>query len=293
MPETKKEDKKDKEKDILSVARKQILDQRQTAVKRIIENADAKNKKDTGEWLYTGVEGLDELFEKGIPKGASILICGGPGSGKTIFCLQTLAWAASKGEKCLYMTFEEHPDRLKSHLRDFGWDPDELERNGTLKIERFSPFDVTRQVEAMLEQARGELLIDVKPMIFPPGFVPDRVAVDSLSAIASAFVGKEETYRIYIEQLFRIFEDVGATSFLISESTDVAKRLTVSGVEEFLADGVIVLYAIRHGTVRSNAIEILKLRGAGFQKRVVAMQIVPGKGIAVYPEQEMFAEIEY
>ncbi|MBI4016215.1 MAG: AAA family ATPase [Candidatus Aenigmarchaeota archaeon] len=288
----KKKQENPSDKSLLSAAQEQILDQRKKAVDKILQTIDAKKTDNSGEWVRTGIEGVDELLEKGIPKGASILVCGGPGSGKTIFCLQTLAYAASKGEKCLYMTFEEHPDRLKKHMLDFGWDPEELEKKGLLKIERFSPFDITRQVEAMLEQARGELLIDVKPMIFPKGFIPDRVAVDSLSAIASAFVGKEETYRIYIEQLFRIFEDVGATAFLISESTDVTKRLTVSGVEEFLADGVIVLYSIRHGTVRANAIEVLKLRGAGFQKRVVAMQIVPEKGIQVYPDQEMFTEIE-
>ncbi len=281
------EEKKKSEK---APVHQQIIDQRKTAVKHILESIDVE-KKTGGEWVRTGIEGLDELFEKGIPKGASVLVCGGPGSGKTIFCLQTLAYAASQGEKCLYMTFEESPERLKQHMRDFGWDADDLERKGMLKIQKFNPFDITRQVEAMLEEQRGELLIDVKPMLFPAGFIPERIAVDSLSAIASAFVGKEETYRIYIEQLFRIFQDINATSFMISESTDVVRRLTVSGVEEFLADGVIVLYTIRKGTMRANAVEVLKLRGAGFQKRVVAMSIVPGKGIAVYPEQEMFSEV--
>ena len=75
--------------------------------------------------------------------------------------------------------------------------------------------------------------------------------------------------------------------FLISESTDVANKLTSSGVEEFLADGVIVLYNIQRGTVRENAIEVLKLRGAKHQKKIVAMQITD-KGIVVYPEQEVF-----
>lgn len=231
-------------------------------------------------------------MEKGLPKGISTLVCGGPGSGKTIFCLQTMNYGASQGEKCLYMTFEESPERLKEHMKDFGWDPDKLIKQGNLIIKKYSPFEVTRQVEAMLEEAKGELLIDIKPILFPQGFKPDRIAVDSLSAIASAFIGKEETYRIYIEQLFRIFEQIGANSFLISESTDVATKLTASGVEEFLADGVFVFYNIKRGNIRELATEILKIRGAKFQKKIVALEIKSGEGIIVYPEQEVFGGVD-
>ncbi|MBI2147089.1 AAA family ATPase [Candidatus Woesearchaeota archaeon] len=243
-----------------------------------------------GGWIFTGIPGVDSLLDKGIPKGLSILVCGGPGSGKTIFCLQTAAYAASHGEKCLYLTFEESEDRLKNHMDDFGWEWKAMEKKGSLLIKRFSPFDITRQVEAMLEKARGELLIDVKPLLFPDWFVPDRIVVDSLSAIAAAFVGKEETYRIYVEQLFKLFEEIGATSFLISESTDVVHHLTASGVEEFLADGVIVMYNFKRGNVRENALEILKIRGAKFQKKIAAMQITSEDGIVVYPAQEVFSE---
>ena len=53
------------------------------------------------EYIRIGVPGFDELIEKGVPKGSSILISGGPGSGKTTFCLQSLVTAAKKGERCL------------------------------------------------------------------------------------------------------------------------------------------------------------------------------------------------
>ena len=62
------------------------------------------------------------------------------------------------------------------------------------------------------------------------------------------------------------------------------------GTEEFLADGVIVLYAIKQGNMRENAIEVLKLRGTKHQKKIVALKITD-KGIEVYPEQEVFDEI--
>lgn len=243
------------------------------------------------EWIWTGIPGFDSLLKTGIRKGSSILVCGGPGSGKTIFCLQTLAYAAAKDEKCFYMSFEESEEKLIEHMYDFGWNAEKLIARGKLKIKRFNPYDITRQVQAMLEMAKGELLIDMKPMLFPPDFIPDRIVVDSLSAIAAAFVGKNDTYRIYVEQLFRIFENAGATSFLISETAELPQKLTASGVEEFLADGVIVIYNLKHGNVRESAIECLKLRGASFKKKIVSMQIVEGLGAEVYPEQEVFTDI--
>jgi len=257
--------------------------------KMVVERAIEGKKR---EYIRTGIEGFDELFEHGIPKGSAVLIAGGAGSGKTILCLQILANAAKAGEKCLYMSFEESEKRLKQHMEDFGWNPRELEKKGRLIIKRMRSHDIARSVEALLAKERGELMIDIDPIILPEGFKPDRIVVDSLSAIASSFIGKERNYRSYVEQLFRYFEKLGATSFLITETEQVPKIFSPTGVEEFLADGVIVLYNIRKGNIRENAIEVLKLRGAKHVKRIVAMQIVDGKGIVVYPEQEVFTEIE-
>ena len=259
------------------------------AVQTEIKKSD-KEAEDTKEYIKTGIKGFDELFDKGIPKGNSVLIAGGAGSGKTIMCLQILAEAARRGEKCLYMSFEESEERLRRHMNDFGWSPEELEKKGSLLIKRFSIFDISRSMEALLAKKKGELLIDVKPVILPEGFRPDKVVVDSLTSIASAFVGND-TYRSYVEQLFRFFEEIGATSFLITETEQLPKIFSPTGVEEFLADGVVVLYNIRKGDIRESAIEVLKMRGAKHKKKIVAMQIT-SQGIEVYPEQEVFSGID-
>jgi len=266
---------------------KEILDQREDPHKKITKTEHVEKHTPKG-FIETGIPGFDELFEKGVPKGTSTLLCGGPGSGKTIMGLQMLNYAAQKGKKCIYMTFEENENKLKQHMEDFGWDPDKLENSGNLVIKRYDPFDITRSVEALLEKAKGELMVDISPVLFPEGFKPEMVIIDSLTAIASVFYGREETYRIYIEQLFRLLESIGATSFLITESTQIPVKITESGVEEFLADGVIILYNTKAGNVRESAIEILKMRGTSFQKKIVAMKIESDQGIVVYPEQEVF-----
>jgi KaiC/GvpD/RAD55 family RecA-like ATPase len=271
----------------------QILEQRKP-IKGVIGTSHEKTHKEIGKgkhFVKTGIEGFDELLDKGIPKGKAILVAGGAGSGKTIFCLQTIAHHASHGEKCFYMSFEESEEELREHMIDFGWNPKELEKKGNLRIQKFNPFDITRKVHGLLLKQKGELMIDIDPIIIPKDYKPDFFIIDSLTAIASAFVGKENSYRIYIEQLFSFIKKLGATSFLITETEQIPKIFSTTGVEEFLADGVVVFYNLKHGNVRENAIEILKLRGASHQKKIVAMQIT-GEGIVVYPEQEVFSEIE-
>jgi len=256
------------------------------------EGKEIEEKIDESKWIRTGIEGLDELLKKGVPRGSIILVIGGPGSGKTIFCLQTLYHTVQKGEKALYMSFEEEPDRLREHMCDFGWDPEKYEKEGLLKIKKYDPLKISKTVEALLEKAQGELKIDISPLFIEEDFKPDRVVVDSLTAVAAAFVGKEGYYRIYIEQFFNQFRENGITPFLITESQEFPKRLTKSGVEEFLADGAIILHTFRKGSHKERGIEIYKLRGSEFEEKIVAMQIVTGKGIVVYPTQEVFASEE-
>ena len=255
------------------------------------------------EWIKTGIPGFDELFEMGIPKGTNTLITGGPGTGKTIFCLQTLYNAARMGHDCLYATFEEAPWRLQRHMEQFGWDAKEVERkgdlwqfmvgdagkSGSLVIRRFDPFRITRSVEGLVKKAAGELSIKTRgiPEIIPATLTPHMIALDSLSALESAFAGKSENYRIYIEQLFRLFEEVGATTFLITESQEAPLQYSRTGVEEFLADGVFVLYNTKIRSQRVQAIEILKLRGAKHERKIVPMQITP-QGIAVFPSESIY-----
>ncbi|PIN87136.1 hypothetical protein COV19_01430 [Candidatus Woesearchaeota archaeon CG10_big_fil_rev_8_21_14_0_10_44_13] len=250
-------------------------------------------KKPANGYIKTGISGFDGLFDKGIPKNTSTLIAGGTGSGKTIFCLQMLYNAAKNGEKCIFLSFEESEERLKKHMDDFGWDWRRLEEKGLLRIVKKEPFILTTNIEAMFAKAKGELLIDINEVleIIPKGFHPDRLALDSVTAISSAFGKKEEGFRIFIQQLFNYFESLKVTSFLISETEQLPAVYSPGGVEEFLADGLIVLYAIQSGNIRENAIEVLKMRGAKHQKKIVAMQITD-KGIEVYPDREVFGGIE-
>ncbi len=253
-----------------------------------------KKQQDDGkrENVFTGIKGFDSLFNDGygIPEGASVLIEGGPGSGKTIFCLNTVANLCKKGKKCLYMSFEEPEDRLLSHMESFGWPSREYAKKGLLRVERFDALDVSRSIEALLSAAKKELLIDINPVFFPQDFSPDFVVIDSLTSISSAFSGEESRFRIYMEQLFRYLEKNRITNFLIREVSSPShiglNAVTEGEAVSFLSDGIVVIYNVIAKTgQRTTAIEILKMRGASFKKRIVEMEIKRKGGIEVYPNK--------
>ena len=73
--------------------------------------------------LKTSITGFDELFNiNGIPQGNSVLIAGGPGTGKSTFCRQICYNLVSNGKKCMYVSFEESKERIekKKKLRKLG-----------------------------------------------------------------------------------------------------------------------------------------------------------------------------
>ena len=74
----------------------------------------------TMDFIKTGIGGLDDLLGRGMPVGSNVLLVGGPGSGKTLMCLQMGSYLAGQGKKCLYVTLVEEEDRIKEYLTSFG-----------------------------------------------------------------------------------------------------------------------------------------------------------------------------
>jgi circadian clock protein KaiC len=256
-------------------------------------SANASCKDDSSGYLKTCVPGFDKLIRgQGIPQGSAVLVEGGPGSGKTIFCLTLLKEMCEKGKKVLYMSFEEKEESLRKHIRSFGGRPEEYEKKGLLYVKRFNALDIARSVEALLSEAKKELLIDVQPVLIPKDFQPDVVLIDSLTSIGSAFSGEENRFRIYMEQLFRYLESHNITSFLIREVSSpshVGNNFIEQGeAVSFLSDGIIAIYNVFYeGGHRSRAMEIVKLRGTDIDRRVVEIEIKGKQGFVAYPDRTL------
>ncbi|MFH1390743.1 MAG: ATPase domain-containing protein, partial [Candidatus Diapherotrites archaeon] len=228
----------------------------------------------------TGIKEFDKLIsDGGLEKNSSILISGGAGTGKTTFSIQSIYHSAiNRGEKGIYLSFEEEPEKIKLHMKkNFGWDLNALEKKGLFAIIKIDPVDISRSVEQVLMDRKGELKIDMKKIELP--FLPDKIVVDSLSALSIAF-NEEDSYRKYIRELFESMEKLNCTSYVITETEQDPKVYSRTGVEEFLADGVIVLYNIKKDGQRENAIEILKLRSSSHKKGMTPYTITK-EGITI------------
>jgi circadian clock protein KaiC len=249
-----------------------------------------KKEERKEEFVKTYIDGFDSLLTGGIPSGSTNLVEGGPGSGKTIFLLTLARNLCERGKKVLYMSFEEPEYRLKTHMAKFGADPNGYEKKGLLYIKRFNALDIARSVEALLSEAKKELLIDVQPVLIPSNFEPDVVLIDSLTSIGSAFSGEDSRFRIYMEQLFRYLESHSITSFLIRETanpTHTGNSFVEKGeAVSFLSDGIISLYNVffKHG-LRRRALEIIKMRGTNIDRKIVEFDIQPKKGIVIFPKK--------
>ncbi|MFA5764338.1 MAG: ATPase domain-containing protein [archaeon] len=247
------------------------------------------NKK---KYFLPDIKGLDGLFHNGIPLGSAVIVEGGPGSGKTLFCLQGCVKACEEGKKVLFMSFEEPEANLREHLEMFNFDAVQYEKKGLLKIKRFNALDIARSVEALLSEAKKELLIDVHPVLIPQDFSPDIVFIDSLTSISSAFSGESSRFRVYMEQLFRYLESNKISSFLIMETPHPTHLgAVVAGIDQavsFLSDGIIVIYnVIYESGQRGRALEVLKMRGEHINRKIVEMDIKDKEGIVIYPDKQL------
>ena len=242
-----------------------------------------------GKVLKTGISGFDELFaENGIPKGNSVLVAGGPGTGKSLFCRQICYNMISQRKNCMYISFEESKEKIQRSMEVFNWDVKKYIKDGHLLIQKINPLDILRMKFGSIggSGSATELSYKIKPLIIPKGFEPEVIVVDSLTAIIEAAATKDKNYRVYLQQLFSFFEETGSTSFLITETDPIPTRYSESGIEEFLADGILVLYNIQRKDCRENSIEVLKMRCSKHKKNTVLMEIT-GKGIEVYPDKHI------
>lgn len=114
--------------------------------------------------IPTGIDGLDEILDGGLPAAGLTLLSGGPGSGKTVIGLQFLVQGALLGHPGIMLTFEEREDSLRRYSAAFGWDIGTLEAKGSIAIisARFNPdaiisgdFDLGSVMAILRHKARA------------------------------------------------------------------------------------------------------------------------------------------
>ena len=232
------------------------------------------------EKLATGISSFDAISKGGLPKHRTTLISGTAGSGKTVFALHFLsAGIQDLGENGIFVTFEESADDIRQNMRSFGWDLQAWERAGKFAFVDASPDPSVETVESGSFDL-GALLARVEHAVKRVG--AKRVAVDSLGAMFSQFSDQSTVRR----ELFRIasaLKSLGVTAILTAERIEEYGPIARFGVEEFIADNVMVLRNTLDNEVRRRTIEILKFRGTDHQKGEFPFTIMADIGVVAIP----------
>jgi len=227
--------------------------------------------------LKSGIPGLDELIEGGFPEGSSILLSGGTGTGKSIFCMQYLYYGAKEHkEPGVYVTLEEGPHNLWWNSQRFKWDLIPLvEKEGLLKILKFEPGEhmdanPVEQIRKIVDRVR-----EAKAK---------RVVIDSISAFSFWFSDLTKI-RYIIYTLIEELRNVGCTSILTGETKGHKDDYSAFGVEEFLVDGLVLLYFFPP----NRSLFVRKMRGTKHDQNVHPM-LIDDSGMSINPREEVLWE---
>jgi circadian clock protein KaiC len=231
----------------------------------------------------TGIRGLDEITGGGLPTGRPTLVCGGPGSGKTLLALTFLVNGALHfDEPGVLMTFEENAEEIASDVASLGFDLPELIASRRLSVDYVR---VERsEIEETGEYDLAGLFVRLDYAIRTVG--AKRVVLDT---IESLFAGLKDdaVLRSELRRMFRWLKDQGVTALITGERGE--GLLTQQGLEEYVSDAVILLDHRVHDQVSTRRLRVVKYRGSHHGTNEYPF-LIDATGISVLPVSSMALE---
>ena len=235
-----------------------------------------KSTPATSDHASTGIEGLDDILNGGLPRNHLYLLEGDPGTGKTTMALQFLLAGVKEGEKGLYVTLSESKHELQAVSASHGWDvsqipifemtPSEDQLTPEAQYTVFHPSDIelTDTMNAVLEQVNR--------------LQPRRVVIDSLSELR--MLAREPLrYRHQILALKQFFAGRNCTVLLLDDRTAKDNDLQLQSI----AHGVLMMQSLeREFGIKRRRLEVRKLRGSRYREGFHDFSIETG-GVKVYP----------
>lgn len=210
--------------------------------------------------VSTGIMGLDEILNGGIPEKNVVLLSGGPGTGKSIFSQQFLWHGLQNSEPGIYVALEEHPIQVRQNMSQFGWNIKPFEEKGLFAlIDAFTAgFGKSKEFEKYIVRDLNDLhdFIDVLRQAIKD-INAKRVVIDSVTTL---YLNKPTYARSIILQLKRVLAGIGCTSLLVSQVSIDERGFGGPGVEHGV-DGIIRLDLDEIKGELKRSLLIWKMRG--------------------------------
>ena len=203
----------------------------------------------------TGISGFDGITGGGLPAGRPTLICGSAGAGKTLFAMEFLVRGATLfNEPGVFISFEETDEELTKNVASLGFDLKQLAADKKLVLDYV--FIERSEIEETGEYDLEGLFLRLGHAIDSIGAT--RVVLDTLEALFSA-LPNEAIIRAELRRLFRWLKDKGVTAVITCERGE--GKLTRYGLEEYVADCVILLDNRVDDQISTRRLRIIKYRG--------------------------------
>ncbi|MDO9375961.1 MAG: circadian clock protein KaiC [Ferruginibacter sp.] len=204
----------------------------------------------------TGISGLDEITEGGLPKGRPTLICGGAGCGKTLLSIEYIVRGILLyNEPGVIMVFEEKAEELAANVASLGFDLATLQQEKKVKI------DYVHIDRSEIEET-GEY--DLDGLFIRLGYAIDSIGAKRvmLDTIENLFAGlqNEAIIRAELRRLLTWLKSKGVTAVITAEKGDGV--LTRHGLEEYVSDCVILLDNRVSNQIATRLLRIVKYRGS-------------------------------
>ncbi len=226
--------------------------------------------------IKSGVPGLDELMYGGIPRGNLVVLSGDPGSGKTVLCWQFVHEGVTKfGENSVYVSLEESEEVIFQGALEFGWDFRKLVQQGKLIIVTIELYDFERLKVAIEDNVKA---INARRLIIDPG------------VIFRLFFERELDARKRIVSLGKMLRTLNVTAIITNEIS-LDKESSLYGLEEYVADGVILLYHTRMKNRFVRSVAVLKMRNTEIMETLKPLKIT-GDGVRILAKAELFDEVK-
>ncbi len=237
---------------------------------------------ETSRILSTGVNGLDEMLTGGFPRGKTILLCGGPGTGKTIFCLQYLMAAIRRGEPCVYVSLEESLEDKIENALSFNWDLDKAIKDKMLDVLDIRMIPQSKGYAEPFDMKRGKLELGVLKEIenLVEKINAKHVIIDPLTSI-TIHESRTGHKRYMISQIFDTIKRINCTGVLTSEGLPTETNFSM---EQFLSDGVIFLEKDLQEFKLIKTLRIDKMRGMTFDDQP-KRYLITNRGFAVFNKE--------
>ncbi|MBM4237167.1 MAG: KaiC domain-containing protein [Euryarchaeota archaeon] len=230
------------------------------------------------ERVKTGIAGLDEMLEGGLPKSHTVVVMGSFGTGKTTFGIQFLNEGLKAGEKGIFITLEEDERSIIEDAKSFGYDLKPSVDAKKLVIVKLEPTDA----KTTISRIKSELPDFIK------SFGATRIVIDSISLLNMLFESDHDK-RANLFNLAQMVKKTGATCLMTAEVKDDNPLASRDGLIEYTADGVI---SLRYEEPPDKSeirltLRIVKMRRINHSRRVKPYSIT-NKGIEVHAGAEVF-----